>query len=84
VFDFGAYESCGKCTPCRLGSRRIEEIFRGIVARGAVPAPWRAEWQDLTRTLASTSLCGHGTGLAEFSASILRHYASEVESCFVS
>jgi formate dehydrogenase iron-sulfur subunit len=84
VFDFGAYESCGKCTPCRLGSRRIEEIFRGIVACGAVPAPWRADWQDLTRTLASTSLCGHGTGLAEFSASILRYYASEVESCFVS
>ena len=28
VFSFGAYESCGKCTPCRIGSRRIEEIFR--------------------------------------------------------
>jgi NADH:ubiquinone oxidoreductase subunit F (NADH-binding) len=84
VFDFGAYESCGKCTPCRLGSRRIEEIFGGIVARGAVPASERAEWQDLTRALEHASFCGHGTGLAAFSASILRYYASEVESCFVS
>jgi NADH:ubiquinone oxidoreductase subunit F (NADH-binding) len=27
VFDFGAFESCGKCTPCRLGSREIERMF---------------------------------------------------------
>ncbi|HKI72341.1 MAG TPA: NADH-ubiquinone oxidoreductase-F iron-sulfur binding region domain-containing protein, partial [Verrucomicrobiae bacterium] len=31
IFSFGTYESCGKCTPCRLGSRRIEEIFRRVV-----------------------------------------------------
>jgi NADH:ubiquinone oxidoreductase subunit F (NADH-binding) len=83
VFEFGAYESCGKCTPCRLGARRIEEIFRDAAA-GAAPAAQHGEWQDLTRTLALTSLCGHGTGLAEFSASVLRHYAGEVASCFTS
>ena len=31
VFSFAAYESCGKCTPCRLGASRLEEIFRSIV-----------------------------------------------------
>ena len=38
VFSFGAYESCGKCTPCRIGSRRIEEIFGRIVDSGTTPA----------------------------------------------
>jgi NADH:ubiquinone oxidoreductase subunit F (NADH-binding) len=36
VFAFGAYESCGKCTPCRPGSRRVERVFTDIVADRAV------------------------------------------------
>jgi NADH:ubiquinone oxidoreductase subunit F (NADH-binding) len=80
VFDFGAYESCGKCTPCRLGTRRIEAMFRAIVA-GDRP-PHGREWRELIDVLAQTSLCGHGAGLAEFAASIVRHYASEVDPCF--
>jgi hypothetical protein len=42
------------------------------------------QWQDLIGTLAATSLCGHGTGLAEFAASIVRHYPAELRSCFAS
>src|SRR6185437_15610484 len=34
VFGFGAFESCGKCTPCRLGSREIEQMFRRIEETG--------------------------------------------------
>ena len=26
VFSFGAYESCGKCTPCRLGSGASSDV----------------------------------------------------------
>src|ERR1051325_8642607 len=36
VFSFGAYESCGKCTPCRSGSGRVEEIFANACAGGEV------------------------------------------------
>jgi NADH:ubiquinone oxidoreductase subunit F (NADH-binding) len=43
VFSFGAYESCGECTPCRIGSRRIEEIFGRILNSGAAPAKDLAE-----------------------------------------
>ena len=82
VFDFGAYESCGMCTPCRLGARRIETIFRGIAAGETSPAG--DEWRELVRTLALTSLCGHGTGLAAFADSIVRYYADEVAPCFAS
>lgn len=84
VFDFGAYESCGKCTPCRLGTRRIEEIFNRVVDGLHAQASDRAEWHELIHALAMTSLCGHGTGLAEFAASIVRYYGAELESCFAS
>lgn len=86
VFDFGAYESCGKCTPCRLGTRRIQEIFGRVVAGGPPrdPSSDYDEWQELVHTLAMTSLCGHGTGLAEFAASLVRHYGQELQSCLAS
>lgn len=84
VFDFGAYESCGKCTPCRLGARRIEQLFSRIATGAQATSVERAEWLELIHTLAATSLCGHGTGLAEFAASIVKYYAHELAPCFAS
>jgi len=84
VFDFGAYESCGKCTPCRLGTRRIERIFGRILTGSGAGASDHDEWHELIHTLARTSLCGHGTALAEFAASIVRYYGPELQPCFAS
>jgi formate dehydrogenase iron-sulfur subunit len=79
VFAFGADESCGKCTPCRLGTRRIAGMFADPARR----APGRREeWRDLIAALSAASLCGHGSGLAEFAASLERHYPREVASWF--
>jgi formate dehydrogenase iron-sulfur subunit len=82
VFSFGAYESCGECTPCRLGSGRIEEIFGRIVNSGAAPRANSAEWQKIITALKMTSLCGHGGGLGEFGESVLRYYRDDLEPCF--
>jgi NADH:ubiquinone oxidoreductase subunit F (NADH-binding) len=82
VFDFGAYESCGKCTPCRLGSRRIERLFQKMIETGQATAREKSECEEILSALAMTSLCGLGTGLAEFARSALRHYAEELETCF--
>ncbi|MDR3402280.1 MAG: NADH-ubiquinone oxidoreductase-F iron-sulfur binding region domain-containing protein [Chthoniobacter sp.] len=82
IFSFGAYESCGKCTPCRLGSRRVEEIFAGIVAGRRASSTETAEWRDVVNALHWTSLCGHGTGLGAFAESVLRYYGEELASCF--
>ena len=82
VFSFGAYESCGKCTPCRVGSGHIEKIFGDIVKSGAVPATNFSEFEQLVRALKWTSLCGHGGGLGEFAESVLRHYRNDLASCF--
>lgn len=82
VFSFGAYESCGECTPCRLGSRRTEEIFKRIVSTGAAPATNFPEWEQIVAALKMTSLCGHGGGLGEFADSVLRYYRDDLEPCF--
>jgi NADH:ubiquinone oxidoreductase subunit F (NADH-binding) len=82
VFSFGAYESCGECTPCRLGSRRIEEIFGCIVNSGIAHGADFAESQQIMAALKMTSLCGHGGGLGEFADSVLRYYRDDLEPCF--
>jgi NADH:ubiquinone oxidoreductase subunit F (NADH-binding) len=82
VFRFGAYESCGACTPCRVGAARVEELFGSALASDRLPDAERNEWQATVRALAAASLCGHGSGLAEFASSVMTHFAKELESCF--
>ena len=82
VFSFAAYESCGNCTPCRLGAPRVEEIFHSIISSRVGTLPEQVEWKDIVAALKLTSLCGLGTGLADFAESILRHFPAEVQPCF--
>jgi NADH:ubiquinone oxidoreductase subunit F (NADH-binding) len=82
VFEFGAYESCGKCTPCRLGSRYIEQTFRKVLENGHTALKDSCELDDVVSALAMTSLCGHGSGLAGFARSVSRYYGKELQSCF--
>jgi NADH:ubiquinone oxidoreductase subunit F (NADH-binding) len=82
VFAFGAFESCGKCTPCRLGTRDVEDILQRA-PRGLASRRDAAYLVDVVSALAQTSLCGHGTGLAEFAVSALKHYSEEFRPCFV-
>ena len=42
----------------------------------------KAEWAEIVSALKVASLCGMGTGLAEFAQSIQRHYGEELESWF--
>lgn len=82
VFSFGAYESCGKCTPCRLGAARIENIFNRVATGKLGTATEQVEWQEIVAALKFASLCGLGSGLAEFAESILRYYSEELRPCF--
>lgn len=82
VFQFGAVESCGKCTPCRLGNPRIEQIFAKILRGGTTAATDEKECRDIISALSSASLCGLGSGVGEFAESILRYYSKEVAACF--
>jgi len=59
-----------------------ERLFQQILETGRVPTHKKKECGEIASALAMTSLCGLGTGLADFAQSALRHYAKELESCF--
>jgi NADH:ubiquinone oxidoreductase subunit F (NADH-binding) len=61
---FMADESCGKCVPCRLGSRRALEQVRDAGVRGRLA--------ELLDTIATTSLCGFGQGVPRPVLDLLR------------
>src|SRR5487761_2750225 len=73
AMEFCAIESCGKCTPCRIGSTRGVEVIDRIVAdrnREANVSLLR----DLCNTMISGSLCALG-GMAPFPVlSALNHF----------
>ena len=83
VFAFGACESCGKCTPCRLGSPRALELLKEAVADPGDPARTRL-LEDLIESLRSASLCGHGSGLGEFARSVFSKFEQELKPWFPS
>ena len=82
VFEFGAFESCGMCTPCRLGTTRIAELLAVNARRGRDGCEARREFGEIVSALKYASLCGFGTGLAEFVESITRYYGEELQPCF--
>ncbi|TVQ82831.1 MAG: formate dehydrogenase [Micavibrio sp.] len=57
--EFGAEESCGKCTPCRIGTVRGYETIDKII-RGENRAANKALLEELCDTLIHGSLCAHG------------------------
>lgn len=80
AMEFCAVESCGKCTPCRIGSTRGVEVIDRIVAHKA-DAPVREENVELLRSLCDTmlagSLCALG-GMAPYPVlSALNHFAED-------
>ncbi|MDE2219373.1 MAG: formate dehydrogenase [Gammaproteobacteria bacterium] len=76
AFEFCALESCGKCTPCRIGSTRGVEVIDRLRA-GDRPAQQEALLRDLCNTLTHGSLCALGglTPLPVLSA--LEHFPED-------
>ncbi|MCB8931819.1 MAG: NADH-quinone oxidoreductase subunit L [Fimbriimonadaceae bacterium] len=83
VFAFGTNESCGKCTPCRLGSRRALDLLRKAQTQPLEKAE-TAELFALMDALRQTSLCGHGSGLGVFAQSVFAKFGEELEPWFPS
>jgi formate dehydrogenase iron-sulfur subunit len=73
---FCAAESCGKCTPCRLGSVRGVEVIDRIIAREA-PEQHLALLEELCDTMEHGSLCAMG-GLTPLPVrSALKHFPED-------
>jgi formate dehydrogenase iron-sulfur subunit len=77
AMEFCAVESCGKCTPCRIGSTRGVEVLDRIMAGGPQRAANIALLEDLCDTMQYGSLCGLG-GMTPFPVqSALKHFPED-------
>ena len=77
--DFIQDESCGKCTPCREGTRRQLEILTRICEGKGVPGDLRT-LEDLAAVITDASLCGLGQTASNPILSALRHFRDEFEA----
>lgn len=78
LFEFMADESCGRCFPCRLGTRKGADLL-GSAARQPID---RNLFDDLLETLEKGSLCALGGGLPLPARNILTHFAGEMAPYF--
>jgi len=78
AMEFCAAESCGKCTPCRIGSTRGVEVIDRIIAGTQREKNLRL-LDDLCETMVDGSLCALG-GLTPFPVqSAIRHFPEDFD-----
>jgi NADH:ubiquinone oxidoreductase subunit F (NADH-binding)/(2Fe-2S) ferredoxin/NAD-dependent dihydropyrimidine dehydrogenase PreA subunit len=77
--EFTADESCGKCTPCRVGTKvmldMLTDITEGRGKEGDIET-----LEDLSRDIIGTSLCGLGQTAPNPVLSTIRYFKHEYES----
>lgn len=74
--EFTAEESCGKCTPCRVGTKRLLEILDKIVT-GKGTEEDLVMLKELSETIKDTALCGLGQTAPNPVLSTLRIFEDE-------
>ncbi|MBR6029998.1 MAG: NADH-quinone oxidoreductase subunit NuoF [Clostridia bacterium] len=77
--DFIVDESCGKCAPCRIGTKRMLEILNRIV-EGKGEEGDIEKLEELAETIKATALCGLGNTAPNPVLSTLRFFRDEYEA----
>ncbi|MGH4139492.1 NADH-quinone oxidoreductase subunit NuoF [Clostridium sp.] len=77
--SFTQNESCGKCVPCREGTKRMLEILERIVAGSGVISDIDT-LLELADTITNTSLCGLGKSAALPVVSTIKNFREEYEA----
>ena len=77
--DFTVDESCGKCAPCRIGTRRMLEILERIV-NGKGEEGDIATLENLANTIKATALCGLGQTAPNPVLSTIKFFRHEYEA----
>ncbi len=86
--DFIQRESCGKCIPCREGTKRMLEILEGITSKPLNPNSNEAlerfksimQLEKLAKIIKETSLCGLGNSAPNPVLSTLRWFRDEYDA----
>ena len=74
--EFTEEESCGKCTPCRVGTRRLSELLKDITS-GKGTMEHIAELKRISQVIKDTALCGLGQSAPNPVLSTLAHFEDE-------
>ena len=74
--EFTAEESCGKCTPCRVGTKRLLEILEKIVSGRGTPKDLET-LKELSEVIKDTALCGLGQTASNPVLSTLKVFEEE-------
>ena len=77
--DFTVDESCGKCPPCRIGTRRMLEILERIT-EGKGEDGDIEKLETLAKTIQASALCGLGQTAPNPVLSTLRYFRDEYEA----
>jgi [NiFe] hydrogenase diaphorase moiety large subunit len=75
--DFYSEESCGQCTPCRIGT---QQLLKGIeaVKSGIKPPSYLDQLIKLSETMRVTSKCGLGQSVTNSFTSIVQNFREEM------
>lgn len=76
LMHFTQKESCGKCTPCREGTKRMLETLERIIANEGSPDDLEL-LEALSDTITDTALCGLGQTACKPVMSTLRHFRQD-------
>jgi NADH-quinone oxidoreductase subunit F len=76
--NFTRNESCGKCVPCREGTKRMLDILENIVAGNGKEGDIE-QLLELADTISATSLCGLGKSAPSPVVSTIRRFRKEYE-----
>ncbi|MBS6022953.1 MAG: NADH-quinone oxidoreductase subunit NuoF [Paeniclostridium sordellii] len=76
---FTVEESCGKCTPCRIGNKRLLEVLTKITD-GKGCEQDLIDLENLSKTIVSTSLCGLGKSAPNPVLSTLNYFYDEYKA----
>jgi NADH:ubiquinone oxidoreductase subunit F (NADH-binding) len=79
LMNFFRFESCGKCTPCRIGTQRSFEILTRL-SEGTAVLSELDELQRLGGFMEQISNCGLGQTASVAIRDILKHFRAEVEA----
>ena len=74
--EFTQKESCGKCVPCREGTKRMLEILNRIIANKGTLADLDL-LEELADTITNTALCGLGQSACKPVQSTLKYFRNE-------
>ncbi len=77
--DFTQDESCGKCTPCRIGTKRMYEILHRICEGDGVPEDL-TKLKELGNMIKGSSLCGLGQTAPNPVLSTMHFFMNEYEA----